>query len=118
MIGIFAGSGALPKEIFSFLNKNKKKYIILNLSNKKIKNSLDVKLGQFGKILNILKKNKVSKVIFAGYVKRPNLKSLKLVDDFISIETKNSMHVLNAISPAFTSGFELADLIINKSKIV
>ncbi len=47
-----------------------------------------------------------------------DLKSLKLVDDFISIETKNSMHVLNAISPAFTSGFELADLIIKKSRIV
>ena len=47
-----------------------------------------------------------------------DLKNLKLVDDFISLETKNSMHVLNAISPAFTSGFELADLIINKSGIV
>ena len=47
-----------------------------------------------------------------------DLKNLKLVDDFISLETKNSIHVLNAISPAFTSGFELADLIINKSKIV
>ena len=77
MIGIFAGSGTLPKEIFFFLNKNKKKYIILNLSNKKIKNSIDVQLGQFGKILNILKKNKIRKVIFAGYVKRPNLSSLK-----------------------------------------
>ncbi len=77
MIGIFAGSGTLPKEIFYFLNKNKKKYIVLNLSNKKIKGSIDVQLGQFGKILNILKKNKITKVIFAGYVKRPNLSSLK-----------------------------------------
>ncbi len=47
-----------------------------------------------------------------------DLKNLKLVDDFISLETKNSTHVLNAISPAFTSGFELADLIINKSRLV
>ena len=77
MIGIFAGSGTLPKEILFFLNKNKKKYIVLNLSNKKIKNSIDVQLGQFGKILNILKKYKIKKVIFAGYVKRPNLSSLK-----------------------------------------
>ena len=45
MIGIFAGSGSLPKEIFSSLNKNKKKYIIFNLSDKKIKGSLDIKLG-------------------------------------------------------------------------
>ena len=58
MIGIFAGSGSLPREILLFLNKNKKKYIILNLSNKKIKDSVDVQLGQFGKILNILKKIK------------------------------------------------------------
>ncbi len=47
-----------------------------------------------------------------------DLKNLKLVDDFICLETKNSIHVLNAISPAFTSGFELADLIINQSRIV
>ena len=53
MIGIFAGSGSLPREIFSSLNKNKKKYIVFNLSDKKIKGSLDIKLGQFGKILNI-----------------------------------------------------------------
>ncbi len=46
-----------------------------------------------------------------------DLQNLKLVDDFISLETESSIHVLNAISPAFTSGFELADLIINKSKI-
>ena len=83
MIGIFAGSGSLPKEIFSSLNKNKKKYIIFNLSNQKIKGSLDIKLGQFGKILNILKKNNIRKVIFAGYVKRPNLSSLKF--DFKAI---------------------------------
>ena len=77
MIGIFAGSGTLPKEILFFLKKNKKKYVVLNLSNKKIKNSIDVQLGQFGKILNILKKYKIRKVIFAGYVKRPNLSNLK-----------------------------------------
>ena len=47
-----------------------------------------------------------------------DLNNLKLVDDFISLQTQSSIHVLNAISPAFTSGFELADLIINKSEIV
>jgi len=78
MIGIFAGSGTLPNEIFTSLNKNKKKYIVFNLSNKKIKASIDIQLGQFGKILKILKKNNIKKVIFAGHVKRPNLSSLKL----------------------------------------
>ena len=102
MIGIFAGSGTLPKEIFSFLNKNKKKYIILNLSNKKIKNSIDVQLGQFGKILNILKKNKVRKAIFAGYVERPNLKNLKLdlkaisyIPKLVKVFKKGDGNILN-----------------------
>jgi DUF1009 family protein len=77
MIGIFAGSGNLPKEIFLTLNKRKIKYIIFNLSNKKIKNSIKIQLGQFGKILKILRENKINNVIFAGYVKRPDLSTLK-----------------------------------------
>lgn len=44
-----------------------------------------------------------------------NLEQKKLEDDFICINGENSTHVLNAISPAFTSSFELADLIIDKS---
>ena len=77
MIGIFAGSGNLPKEIFLTLNKKNIKYIIFNLSNKKIKNSIKIQLGQFGKILKILRENKINNVIFAGYVKRPDLSTLK-----------------------------------------
>ena len=102
MIGIFAGSGSLPREILLFLNKNKKKYIILNLSNKKIKDSIDVQLGQFGKILNILKRNKIRKVIFAGYVKRPNLSSLKFdlkavsyIPKLIKVFKKGDGNILN-----------------------
>ena len=44
-----------------------------------------------------------------------NLKESKLMDDFLCINGKNSTHVLNAISPAFTASFELADLIIDRS---
>ena len=78
MIGVFAGSGELPKEIFSSLNFRKKKFIILNLSNKNYKNSIKIKLGKFGKIIKILKKNKVKEVIFAGQVKRPSLQDMNL----------------------------------------
>ena len=46
-----------------------------------------------------------------------DLEKLSLVDDFLSINDKSSTHVLNAISPAFTSSFELADLIINQSSL-
>jgi len=46
-----------------------------------------------------------------------DLKRMSLVDDFLSINDESSTHVLNAISPAFTSSFELADLIINRSNL-
>ena len=36
-----------------------------------------------------------------------------LENDFICIKERNSTHVLNAISPAFTASFELADYIID-----
>ena len=38
-----------------------------------------------------------------------------LHEDFVCINDKSSTHVLNAISPAFTASFELADLIIESS---
>ena len=46
------------------------------------------------------------------------LKDKKLVDDFLCINGKKSTHVLNAISPAFTASFELADLIIDRSGLM
>jgi len=77
MIGIFAGSGDLPKEIVNSLKEKKKSYIILNLSKKKIPNSINIKLGEFGKILKVLKKNNTKEVIFAGKVDRPNLNNTR-----------------------------------------
>ncbi len=44
-----------------------------------------------------------------------NKKANSLEDDFLCLEGKNSTHLLNAISPAFTSSFSLADLIIDRS---
>jgi len=43
-----------------------------------------------------------------------NNSSKELVDDFICIQSNSSTHILNAISPAFTASFSLADLIIDK----
>ena len=43
-----------------------------------------------------------------------NEKTSKLENDFLCLKQENSIHVLNAISPAFTASFELADLIINR----
>tara|TARA_Y100001968_G_scaffold43474_1_gene33483 strand:- start:9505 stop:10719 length:1215 start_codon:yes stop_codon:yes gene_type:complete len=41
----------------------------------------------------------------------------KIEDDFLYLNTQSSMHVLNAISPAFTASFALGDLIIDKSNL-
>lgn len=46
-----------------------------------------------------------------------NIEEKELEKDFICVAKKTETHVLNAISPAFTASFELADLIINESKI-
>ena len=81
MIGLIFGETDFPKQILKKI-KSKTKYIIIDLTNKNIfkkyKESYSVSIGQFGKIINILKKNKCRKVLFAGKVKKPNLSKLKL----------------------------------------
>ncbi len=81
MIGLIFGENEFPKQILKKI-KNKKKYLIIDLTKnnnfKKDKNSYPVSIGQFGKIINILKKNKCKKVLFAGKVKKPNFSKLKL----------------------------------------
>ena len=42
-----------------------------------------------------------------------NHSSKQLEDDFLSLPGPASTHVLNAISPAFTASFALADLILD-----
>ena len=82
MIGLIFGDTDFPKEILKTINKKKIKYLIIDLSKskkfKKDKKSYSVSIGQFGKIINILKKNKCKKVLFAGKVNKPNFSKLKL----------------------------------------
>ena len=47
-----------------------------------------------------------------------NQQKKKLEDDFICISNSSSTHILNAISPAFTASFELADLILYRSGFI
>ena len=81
MIGLIFGETNFPKQILKKI-KNKKKYLIIDLTKqktfKKNKNSHSVSIGQFGKIIKILKDNKCKKVLFAGKVKKPNFSKLKL----------------------------------------
>ena len=64
------------------LKKKKIKYLIIDLTkSKKFKKdikSFSVSLGQFGKIITILKDNKCKKVLFAGKVSKPNFSKIKL----------------------------------------
>ena len=59
MIGLIFGETDFSKYIYRKI-KNKEKYIIIDLTNKNIfkkdKNSYKVSIGQFGKIISILKK--------------------------------------------------------------
>ena len=82
MIGLIFGETSFPKEILKRIKKRKSKYLIIDLTKgksfKKDKNSYAVSLGQFGKIIRILKENSCNKVLFAGSVKKPNLYNLRL----------------------------------------
>ena len=73
MIGLIFGDTDFPKEILKTIQKKKIKYIIIDLSKskkfQKDKKSYTVSIGQFGKIINILKENKCKNVLFAGKVK-------------------------------------------------
>ena len=81
MIGLIFGETDFPKQILKKV-KSKKKYLIIDLTkNKKFKkdrNSYSVSLGQFGKIIKILKDNKCKRVLFAGKVKKPKFSKLRL----------------------------------------
>ncbi len=82
MIGLILGETSFPKEILKKIKKRKSKYLIIDLTRgrvfKKDKNSHSVSIGQFGRIIEILKKNACNKVLFAGRVKKPNLYKLRL----------------------------------------
>ena len=82
MIGLIFGDTDFPKEILKTIKKRKIRYLIIDVSKSKKFNkdnkSHSVSIGQFGKILNILKQNDCKKVLFAGKVNKPNFSKLKL----------------------------------------
>ena len=82
MIGLIFGETNFPKEILKKIKKIKKKYLIIDLTKKKIfrkdKNCKSVSIGQLGKIIEILRVNNCKKVLFAGRVSKPNFSKLRL----------------------------------------
>ena len=81
MIGLIFGETYFPIQILKEIKKNHLKYLIIDLTKgrfKKDKQSYNVSIGQFGKIIKILKDNECKKVLFAGKVKKPNFSGLRL----------------------------------------
>ena len=82
MIGLIFGDTDFPKEILKNVKKRKIKYLIIDLSKskkfKQDKKSYSLSIGQFGKIINILRENNCKKALFAGKVIKPNFSKLKL----------------------------------------
>jgi len=81
MIGLIFGETNFPIQILKKIKKKHLKYLIIDLTKgkfKKVKNSYNVSIGQFGKIIKILKDNRCKKVLFAGKVEKPNFSKLKL----------------------------------------
>ena len=82
MIGLIFGETDFPIEILKKIKKKRLNYLIIDLTKSKKfnkdKKSYSVTIGQFGKIINILKKNKCKKILFAGKVSKPNFSKIKL----------------------------------------
>ena len=82
MIGLIFGETNFPIQILKKIKKKHLKYLIIDLTKrrkfKKDKHSYNVSIGQFGRIIKILKDNKCKKVIFAGKVHKPNFSKLRL----------------------------------------
>jgi DUF1009 family protein len=82
MIGLFLGSTDFPKLILDKIKKRKVKYFIIDLTKnnafKKDENSYFISVGQFGKILSLIKEKKCHNVLFAGKINKPKISSIKL----------------------------------------
>ncbi len=82
MIGLFFGEKDLPIQILKKIEKKKLDHFIIDLTKnnkfKKKKNSFFINIGNFGKILKLIKAKKCKKVIFAGNIIKPKISKLKL----------------------------------------
>ena len=82
MIGLFLGDTDFSEIVLKKIRKLNKKYFIIDFSKdnkfKKDKNSFRISIGKFGKIINLIKKKRAAKVLFAGKIAKPNFSTLRL----------------------------------------
>ena len=80
MLGLILGDTKFGNIIINKLKKKKKNFIIIDISKRNIHKSSKtyfLSIGQLGKTLSILKKNKCKQVLFAGRVSTPNFRTAK-----------------------------------------
>ena len=82
MIGLFLGDTDFSKIVLKKIKKLKKKYFIIDFSKNNVfakeKNSYRISIGKFGKIIDLIKKQKSNKVLFAGKIAKPKFSTLRL----------------------------------------
>ena len=82
MIGLFLGDTDFSVTILKKIKLLKKNYFIIDFSKnnkfKKDKNSYKISIGKFGQIINLIKRKKCKKVLFAGKITKPKFASLRL----------------------------------------
>jgi len=141
MLALILGDTNLPKILIKLLKKKKVKFIILDLTFNKIyksyQNCFSISITEIDKALQILKKNKCNKIIFAGKVLRPNLslsdfnfRSIKyykrlyvafrkgdgsILKEVIKIFKENNIQVINSMK--FTPELIFKDTLINNVKV-
>ena len=82
MICLILGDTKFPNIVLENVKKKKIKFFIIDLSKvnifKKNKNSHRISIGQFGKMINLMKLFKCNKVLFAGKINKPKFSSLRM----------------------------------------
>jgi DUF1009 family protein len=79
-IGCIVGIGNLPSLLIKQLIKDKKKFVVVYIGSKPIAGTIGISVhsGEIGKILDFLKQNRVSDIVFGGKINRPTFSSVKL----------------------------------------
>ena len=82
MICLILGDTKFPNKVLKDIKKKKIKYFIIDLSKKNIfkkdKNSYRMSIGQFGKMIKLIKLLECNKVLFAGKINKPKFSSLRM----------------------------------------
>ena len=130
MIGLVLGDTRIGHLILKKLKLLKKKFIIIDISKKKLfkkeKNAFSLSIGQLGKCISILKENSCKKILFAGRVERPNFsrikfdfKALYYLPKIIKETKKGDAYIITFITKLFEKeGFKILNQTLFNPELV